>query len=202
MGAIPENTDLTTLPEFCAAIVQKHADAWPPTEHQLAQDFVGHFGIARLNFYDGLVKWCGDVGIEVSTMDCLPADLRGANFWHEKNMSIVMPLNGGCFISREHTLLHEVRELLEWEFVHLGHTSGDLDTRESRAEQFAASVRMAMFVESSRDFFQLAGEVKNPLGRVCAYGLVGALTVAAVVSCTGIRQLEAQFEARQTKRAT
>ena len=41
---------------------------------------------------------------------------------------------------------------------------------------------------------QLAGDVKNPFGRVCAYGLVGALTVAAVVGCAGIRQLEAQFE--------
>ena len=201
MGWIPDNARSLALPEFCAAVVNRHAFAWPPTEHQLAQEFLAHYGVTRLGFYDGLLNWCGEVGINVSMMD-LPPDLRGANFWHERNVSIVMPPNGGCFISREHTLLHELRELLEWEFEHLGHSSGDLDTRESRAEQFAACVRMAMFVESSKDFFKLASDVRNPLGRVCAFGLVGALTVAAVVSCAGIRQLEAQVEARQASRAT
>jgi hypothetical protein len=78
--------------------VNRHAAAWPPPEHQLAEEVVAHFGIARLGFYDGLVKWCGEIGVDVSTME-LPRDLRGANFWHETNMSIVMPVNGGCFIS-------------------------------------------------------------------------------------------------------
>lgn len=200
MGQIPDNAKSLALPEFCAAIVNRHASAWPPTENQLAQEFLAHFGIARLGFYDGLVKWCGEVGVDVSTRE-LPHDLRGANFWHEKNMSIVMPVNGGCLISREHTLFHELRELLEWEFDHLGH-SCDLDTLESRADQFAACVRMAMFVESSKDFFKLASDVQNPIGRACAYGLVGVLTVAVVVGCARVRQLEAQFEARQAPRPT
>lgn len=135
-------------------------------------------------------------------MDCFPHDLRGANFWHEENMSIVMPSNGGCFISREHTLLHELRELLEGIFAHLGHPTSDRVALESRAEQFAASVRMAMFVESSKDFFRMAGEVRHPLRRACAYGLVGLVTAASVVGCAGIRQLEAQFDARRSTQPT
>jgi hypothetical protein len=149
----------------------------------------------------GSSKWCGEVGVHVSMME-LPHDLRGGNFWHEQNMSIVMPVNGGCFISREHPLLHEARELLEKLFSHLGYPTSEGAVLEARAEQFAACARMAVFVEPSKHFFQLAGDVKNPFGRVCAYGLVGALTVAAVVGCTGIRQLEAQFETRQASRAT
>lgn len=201
MGDIPENANVLALPEFCAAVVKKHADAWPPTEHQLAQDFLEHFGIARLGFYDGLVKWCGEVGIDVSMRDSLPHDLRGANFWHEASMSIVMPVNGGCFISREHTLLHELRELLEWEFERLASSSGDPNTREPRAEQFAACVRIAVVVESSKDFFKVASDVQNPLGRACVYGLVGLVTVASVVGCAGIRQLEAHFDAPSHDRA-
>lgn len=191
---MPDFVPSHVLPKFCAAVVNRHASAWPPTEDQFAREFLAHFGIAQRGSYDGLVKWCGEVGVDVSTKD-LPPDLRGANFWHEKNMSIVMPVDGGCFISREHTLFHEVRELLEWEFEHLGHSSGDPDTLESRAEQFAACVRVAMFIESSKDFFRLATDVRNPFGRVCAYGLVVAVTAASVVGCAGIRQLEARFEA-------
>ena len=195
MGQIPDNAKSLALPEFCAAVVNRHASAWPPTENQLAQEFLAHFGIARLGFYDGLIKWCGEVGIEVSARE-IPHDLRGSNFRYENAMSIVMPMNGGCFISREHTLLHELRELLEHHLSDLGRPIADEVTRESRAEQFAACVRMAVFVESSKEFFQLAGDVKNPLGRVCAYGLVGAVTAALVVGCAGIRQLEAQVEAQ------
>jgi hypothetical protein len=201
MDWIPDNARSLALPEFCAAVVNRHASAWPPTEHQLAQEFYAQFGMNRLSFYDGLVNWCGDVGINVSTME-LPHGLRGATFWHERNMSIVMPPNGGCFISREHTLLHEVRELLEGMFAHLGYPTCNGAALESRAEQFAASVRIAMFVESSKDFFKLASEVQNPLGRACAYGLVGLVTAASVVGCAGIRQLEAQVEARQASQST
>jgi hypothetical protein len=187
---MPDTVQSCALPDFCAAVVNRHASAWPPTEHQLAQEFLAHFGIARFGFYDALVKWCGQVGIDVSARE-IPHDLRGSNFRYENAMSIVMPTNGGWFISREHTLLHELRELLEHNFRDLEHPIADEDTRESRAEQFAASVRMATFLEFSKDLFKLAGEVRNPLGRACAYGLVGLVTVASVLGCAGIRQLEA-----------
>ena len=198
---MPDFIQSRALPEFCAAVVNRHGSAWPPTEDQLARDFLAHFEIAQLAHFDGLVRWCGDVGVRVSMLE-LPHDLRGGNFWHEQNMSIVMPVNGGCFISREHTLLHEVRELLEKLFSYLGYPTGEGAALEARAEQFAVCVRMAVFLESSKDLFHLAGDVKNPFGRLCAYGLVGALTVAAVVGCAGIRQLEAQFEARQANQST
>jgi len=198
---MPDTAQSSALPAFCAAVVNRHSSAWPPAENQLAQEFLAHFGIARLGFYDGLVRWCGEVGVDVSTME-LPRDLRGANFWHETNMSIVMPVNGGCFISREHTLLHELRELLEWEFEHLGHSLGHVDTRESRSEQFAACVRMAMVVESSKDLFKMASDVRDPFGRVCAYGLVGAVTAVLVLGCAGVRQLEIHFDAQHRKRPT
>lgn len=198
---MPDTVQSRALSEFCAVVVKRHAAAWPPTEDQLAREFLAHFGIARFAFYDGLVKWCGEVGIDVSTMD-LPHDLRGANFCHEANISIVLPPNGGCFISREYTLLHELRELLEGVFADLVHPTSDRATLESRADQFAACVRMQVLVESSKDFFNLASEVRNPLGRVCAYGLVSAVTAVLLLGCTSIRHLETQFEANTSFRPT
>jgi hypothetical protein len=192
----PDTVRSQALPLFCAAVVERHAPAWPPTEDQLSRDFIAHFGIAPHGFYDGLVKWCRTVGIDVATAE-LPHDLRGFNYWHENTMSIVMPPNGGCLISREHTLLHELRELLEGILRHLGYPTGDGDALETRAEQFAACVRIAICVEFSKDFCQIASDVRNPFGRVCAYALVGALTIASVVGCARIRQLEAQFDARR-----
>ena len=193
---MPDSVKSRALPEFCAAVVNRHASAWPPAEHQLAQEFLAHFGIAGLAYYDGLIKWCGEVGIDVSTAE-LPHDMRGFNYWHERGMSILMPVNGGYFLSREHTLFHELRELLEYVFEDLGHEVADQNTLESRAEEFAACVRIAIHVELAKDFFRMAGEVRHPLGRACAYGFVGLVMAASVMGCAGIRQLEAQFEAQR-----
>jgi len=46
----------------------------------------------------------------------MPPDLCGFNYWHENSPSIVTPFRGGNPISREHTVLHELREVLERSF--------------------------------------------------------------------------------------
>lgn len=190
------------LPEFCASVVNRHACAWPPTEDQLARYFLAHFGVARFAHYDGIVNWCGEVGIRFSA-ERLPQDLRGLNYWHENVFAIVMPINGGCFISREHTLLHELREVLEGILGHSGNpTVSDPDALESRAEQFAACVRIAICLESSRDFVEMARGVRDPLGRLFAYGLAGAAAAVLILAAIGVRQLETRFDTQQLARPT
>jgi hypothetical protein len=189
------------IPAFCLAVVERHASTWPPSEDQLARDFIAHLGIAQLGSYPGLVKWCARVGIDVSMTE-LPDDLHRANFWRENNMSIVMPPDGGYLISREHTLLYEIRELLEGEFSHLKHPTDTGDALETRADQFAASVRIATSVELSKTLFQFAKDVRNPLRRACAYGLAGMVTLTLVINCVGVRRLETQVEAQKPGRAT
>ena len=77
-----------------------------------------------------------------------------------------MPVNGGHFLSREHTVLHEVRELLERIFEDLGHPIANRNTPESRAEQFAATARIALVPEFSKDFFGITGTVRDPTFRL------------------------------------
>ena len=198
---MPDFFQSRALPDFCAAVVNRHDSAWPPTEDQLARDFLAHFGLARLAHYDGLVKWCEEVGINFSTAK-LPHDVRGFNYWHENTHSIIMPIDGGCFISREHTLFHELRELLEHNFRNTGRPTAIGDALECRAEQFAACVRIAIYLESSKVFFAMARSVRDPLMRLFAYGLAGAATGVLVLSSIGVRQLEAQFDAQHPVRST
>lgn len=70
---MPDFVQSRALPEFCAAVLNRHGSAWPPTEDQLVRDFIARFEIARLTHHDRLVKWCGDVGVHVS-MSELPHD--------------------------------------------------------------------------------------------------------------------------------
>jgi hypothetical protein len=67
--------------------------------------------------------------------------------------------------------------------------------RESRAEQFAVCVRMAVSLGFSKDCFAMARGVRDPLGRACAYGLTGAVTVVLALGCVGVRQLETRMSA-------
>jgi hypothetical protein len=128
--------------------------------------------------------------------------MRGFNYWHENTLSITMPIDGGCFISREHTLFHELRELLEHNFRDLGRPTSVGDALEARAEQFAACVRITMFLELSRELFKMAGGVRDPLKRLFACGLVGATTGLLVLTSIGVRQLEAQVDAQHPVRST
>jgi len=199
---MPDDTvQSRALLEFCAAVADKYAPVWPPTEDQLARDFLAHFGIARLAHYDGIIKWCGEVGVQFSTEE-LPHDMRGFNYWHENTFSITMPINGGCLISREHTLFHELRELLEHNFRHTGRPTAVGAALESRAEQFAACVRIAVCLESSKDFVETARGVRDPLGRLFAYGLAAAATGVLILGCMSVRQLEAHFDAQQLAQPT
>lgn len=50
---MPDTCRSSSLPEFCAAVVNRHASAWPPAEDQLAREFLAHFGIARFGYFDG-----------------------------------------------------------------------------------------------------------------------------------------------------
>ena len=93
--------------------------------------------------------------------------------------------------------------MLEGILGHSGNpTVGDRDALESRAEQFAACMRIAICLESSKDFVEIARGVRDPLGRLFAYGLAGAATAVLILGAMGVRQLEARFDAQQQVRPT
>jgi hypothetical protein len=181
------------LADFCAGIVNRHALAWPPTEERLAQEFLAHFGSAHFRTYEGMINWCENAGISFLTT-AMPHDLRGLNCSHENGQLIVMPISGGSVISREHTFLHELREVIERVFENLKYPLADANAIESRADQFAVNTRIALLLESSNDFFALAGQVRDPLGRFCANGLAALAIAAGVLACASIHQLEARTD--------
>jgi hypothetical protein len=133
-----------SLSGFCKTVIAHYSGKWPPNEDAIAHEFVSIFGIDGFLRMDDLERFCQKLGIEVSTRE-LPKPLRGHNCLYDGKSEIVVGTVAGPAAGlgpREHTLLHELRELIEYEFRKLDRpvaaTASDL---ESRAETFASLAR-------------------------------------------------------------
>jgi hypothetical protein len=136
--ASPQNR---SLDEFCRHVVAEHSDRWPIDEQTLAQAFLRFFDITRVPHAVTLPTLSQRLGIRFS-LEELPEDLFGANFAIAGTRLVVVCSRPEHRIVQAHTFLHEVRELLEYEFRSLGYPSCEGSERdlESAADEFAASV--------------------------------------------------------------
>jgi hypothetical protein len=161
-----------TLGDFCAQIVARHAATWPPSEPILANAFAAHLGYEHMGSFEGLVRWCGSVGIQVSTKS-LPHDVRGYHYWFRDKCEIFVDEDSRLVVSREHTVFHELRELMEHVFREMGFPTLGENALESHAEAFAMHTRTAVVLETSKWLFDGAERVQSTWGRRSAYLLVG-----------------------------
>ena len=83
--------------------------------------------------------------------------------------------------SREHTLFHELRELVEYEFRDMGYplATGFSDL-ESRAESFAGFVRAFGAIKNWQPLLEGIGDIKSGWGKIGIF----LLAVALVVVCS------------------
>ena len=147
-----------TLPGFCQAVISKHASAWPPGEASLADEFLAFF---QVEGFLGFLRFapeelCNKLGIRVTIRD-LPQGLRGHNCAYEEKREIVIgAVNGPAATlgSQEHTLFHELRELIEYEFQKLGYPTAVGSRLEERAESFASLVRSMAAMKGWGPVFQ------------------------------------------------
>ena len=145
-----------TLRGFCQAVIAKQASAWPPHELTLAQEFLGFFqieGFIQLRTSEDL---CRKLGVSV-TVQKLPQGLRGHNCaYQEKREILIGPATGtaAALGSEEHTLFHELRELIEYEFCKLNHPTAVGPELEKRAELFASLVRANAAMKACQPIFQ------------------------------------------------
>ena len=146
-----------TLRGFCQAVIDKHSAAWPPSEVTLADEFVAFFQIdSFLNVRDPK-EFCRNLGINVTIQE-LPQGLRGHNCAYEGRQEIVLGAVSGpaaAMGAQEHTLFHELRELIEYEFRKLGcpTTSAPSDL-EAQAETFASMVRSMATMNAWKPVFE------------------------------------------------
>jgi hypothetical protein len=172
-----------TLRNFCHSFREKHSAKWPPDEHELAMEFVQYFGLPPLPRMDDFKGLATHLAIEVSEAP-LPDGLRGYNNRYEgRDLIVLEKLEGPAqhIGISEHTFLHELRELIEYEFCREGHPTAKGQELEERAESFAKSVRILAPLPFLSDW---AGDIvqgSSPwrylgVGLLIGFGLFHALT--------------------------
>ena len=172
-----------TLRNFCLTFVEKHPAKWPPDEHELAFEFVTYFGLPPLPQLKDYQELASRLAIDVAFAP-LPEGLKGYNSHYEGRKQIVLERLQGpaehIGIS-EHTFLHELRELIEYELRREGRPSASGQELEERAELFAKAVRTLAPLPFLRDSAGTLLEAKSAwrflgLGLLIGFGLIHAAT--------------------------
>ena len=178
-------TDISNdlLLAWCRTVRTKHADSWPPEENVLAEDFVTSFGEDACHNLESLRQLCARLGIEV-TQRPMPADIRGHNSLYLSKRAIVLSAHQPLPGTDEHTLLHELREVIEHIFKELGFvTCRDSADLEIRAEMFAGHVRSEAFSRRLLVFFEYAKQIEAKWMRYSAYAVLGIGGLAYMFTC-------------------
>jgi hypothetical protein len=141
---IPESSSSgpKTLTDFCRVVIGRNAVPWPPPEETLSAEFIRFYELASSYGRASIEEFVRSLGVQVSD-ESLPTQLAGCNIRVGEKRKILLSDNGAYVLSREHTLLHEVREMIEYEFRDLGWPIFTQSDQETRAERFAISVRVA-----------------------------------------------------------
>ncbi len=182
MNDVSQPVTPPSLDTFCQGVVSKYASQWPPEEAKLAHEFIAHFGLLSLATFEIQLKLCESLGIKVSQA-ILPGNLRGLNCCYGNLREIQIHNGKWHILTCEHTLLHELREILEYIFEGMGHsTVKERRALEVRAETFASCVRMDIFTKMLESIFRAAAKIESKWKRWGAFLLISLFGIAGLVS--------------------
>lgn len=177
------------LADFCRAFLSQNLAEWPPDENKLATSFVEFF---KLHFAEpeALKKICQALNIEFSEGP-LPRGMKGYNHCYNGERTIMIATDqfvpGASF---EHTVLHELRELMEYVFRQLGVKTADSAELEQRAEQFAISARIMTAGNRLTSLIDDARLIETPWKRRLAYLAIVIGGLFHIVVCGLLPSLE------------
>ena len=197
-----QSTDIENDPllTWCRALIGRQADHWPPEENVLAEAFVTHFGAEACRNLDCLRQLCLRMGIEV-TQRPMPPEIRGHNSLYLSKRSISLSSHHPLPGTDEHTLLHELREIMEHIFKELGSsTCSEEADLEMRAEMFASYVRSESFGRRLPDFIEQVKQIEMKWVRYAAYAVIGIGSMAYIFTCLFLPFVEDTFLKELAKR--
>lgn len=178
---------------FCREVIPRYATNWPPSEHRLAEDFVRHFSVGRLFRFEEVAQLCAKFEIDFSSAS-LPEGLRGHNSYYQGRRAITLsdqePIPG----SREHTALHELRELLEYTFRDLGYPTVAGENLEEHAERFAIETRIASASELWKELVETARQSESKWRRRAALFFIVLLGLAHAFGCVLLPHFEDKLQ--------
>ena len=175
--SIPATCD--PISDFCAHSIATFSPKWPPDEATLASEFIRFLGVQDCTFWPQLSALCSRLSVEVYLVD-LPPENSGLNVRHGERRAIFVNKAELQGLSREHTLLHELREILEYKFQELGRPVAKKNDLEERAEMFAVFVRMECAVAIWSAILESVGSLQVRWQRIGTSILV---TLGALVHC-------------------
>jgi len=173
---------------FCKGVVSRHEGNWPPTEEELADEFAAFFLLDLVVLEESLAL-CKRVGIHVSIAP-LPEGLHGINGSHGQNREVLLSTKEAFPGGKFHTLLHELRELLEYTFCDLGYPIVQSQELEIHAEEFASIARMNGANKAIEFLFEAANKVETNWKRWLAFAASIVFGYAYVLSCGMHSRLE------------
>lgn len=184
-----------TLNDFCQHVIAKFAGNWPPKETDIADEFVTFFRVDFVKTVAGLPELCKSLGINVSELE-LPPGLHGHNCAFQDKREIVVAQQSGRVVlgSKQHTLLHELREIIEYDFVKIHRpTMAGLADREQRADDFASHVRAEAPIRALYHAFEsrMAGEWS--FGQICLAAIFTFAAIVYVLTCLTLPDYEKQL---------
>ena len=174
--------DSDPLLSFCERVVERSKN-WPPAEDVLADEFLSFFRISESARFETLSQLCVQIGITVSVQS-MPSEIRGHNSFYNGSRTITIAERQSFPGANEHTLLHELRELLEHSFVGLGFAvAANPEDLEKRAELFACLVRSHLAQKTMFVWLEHVGHVEKKWLRYGAYVLTALGGIAMIVGC-------------------
>lgn len=153
-----------TLRGFCETFLLEHSKVWPPSESTLAHEFITYLRLEQFVTLDCLQTLCQKLGVTVRVEE-LPKGIRGYNHAYGDKREILVGTAGPratVLGSQEHTLMHELREQIEFEFRKIGRpVASNAADQEDRAENFASSVRSLASMKGLEKFWGETSEIKS-----------------------------------------
>ena len=188
-----------TIADFCQTVLSRHAEQWPISEETLAQEFLGFFGLHLVPTFEGVAQLCQNHLRIMVSFAPLPTGMRGYNGSYRDKREILISLNQDFDGAKLHTLLHELREILERGFEKLARpiVNREDSDLEQRAESFAIFVQIRAACDTLPVLLENVSEIEKKWLRIGAYGLLFAGTLAYCFACVFLPRIEDGFAAQR-----
>jgi hypothetical protein len=160
------------LTTFCQSYISQNTACWPTDETKLASVFVKFFRLPLLGHVGTLEGFAVQTRIILIETE-LPGNLLGMNVSFEGKKQILYSGHRRHIHSPVHTVLHEIRELLENEFRRLGFAT--IQTRrglEKRADRFACAAFLESGVPELQHWISKTSEIESKWRKFGGFALI------------------------------
>jgi hypothetical protein len=165
------------IASFCQNFISRHPVPQSINEQILANEFVLYFRSVDFLTISDLERFCAATGIELNKK-ILPKCLLATNCFPNGKRIIELDTRPQNVLIQPHSVLHEIRELLEYSFCILNYPIMQPDQIEMRANEFASQVMMCGGARMIAEFCENAFEIQSGLLKVGALSLIGIFAIS------------------------